>query len=191
MLKITKIGSSSDNGSINPSDIVLDLPLISDKNDVSSNNHSTIENDVIYYPDGALLDENTDYIKVNDSEDLSFTTGTSDKPFSISCDFITCSSNSLQRLVSKDDTTVFEYSTYYQNNNLTFVLNSQSIGSKYKFIWTNSISLVKGVSYNIIFTYDGTNNVSDGRGGTSGMSIYVNGVKATTSFGIFGGNKAK
>ena len=182
MLKITKIGSSSDNGSINPSDIVLDLPLISDKNDVSSNNHSTIENDVIYYPDGALLDENTDYIKVNDSEDLSFTTGTSDKPFSISCDFITCSSNSLQRLVSKDDTTVFEYSTYYQNNNLTFVLNSQSIGSKYKFIWTNSISLVKGVSYNIIFTYDGTNNVSDGRGGTSGMSIYVNGVKATTSF---------
>ena len=133
--------------------------------------------------DCAELDGNSDYTIAADSDDFSFTNGTSDLPFSISFwanfDSYNPSSQLASWIISKrGDTIETEYQVAFVSN--VFVVDLFSQGGNSVYIGTSLpfVPTTGGTTWqHFTVTYDGSNT-------SNGIKMYIDGISQTpTSYG--------
>ena len=110
------------------------------------------------------------YISIPDTNDLSFTDGTNDLPFSIKFNFKTASIGQTAFVFAKEknsDTSNDEYCLVIYNNAFYFRLLDKSVIFNGIGIITSLSGLSANTFYNIIYTYDGSKSAS-------GLKCYIN-----------------
>jgi hypothetical protein len=111
-----------------------------------------------------------DYIEIPDSSSLNFGDGIKDSPFSISAWIKTDDNTKYQHIVSKYLDTNNQYNlSLLSTKNLAFAIQN---GSNYLGINTTTNFLQANQWYYVVATYDGNSK-------TSGLNLYVNGIKQT------------
>ena len=165
--------------------IILYLPLVKTKEEITTIGHTTTENSIIYYPDGALLDTVNDYVKVTNSSNLNFNNGSNDLSFSFSCDFTRLDTGT-PSIFSKVEGTNYEYKLIYFGGKFILYLYGATNGSIYRRFSTTAITLTTGVTYNLIVTCTGSvanvylNNIEQSMEASSDTGVYVR-MQSTTA----------
>lgn len=127
---------------------------------------------------GRDFNGSSDYIEIPDTDDLSFTNGSSDKPFSISMWINPSALSSNGVLICKMDNSVNEEWTTWLLSTGTLVISlSSSHDNSIGRVTTTTIST--GTFKHIVFTYDGSES-------SSGIKIYIDSVDETTTDSNFG-----
>jgi len=118
------------------------------------------------------------YFSISDKDSYSFTTGTSDKPFSLCVLANPSGISSQQNILSKfDDTGEREYQFGLDSGNCFFLLyDNASSGYVYK---TASVGSYTNAYHTWVSTYSGN-------GDASGLNIYYDGILKTATSGSYG-----
>ena len=119
----------------------------------------------------AVFDGASSKIVIPDSNNLSFTDGTNDLPFSFSFQFMTNNVSVNQMIINKLNS-AREYYLYLVGGKLRFFLEGPASNSIY--VETSAFTFVNGTFYNIIVTYDGSKSVN-------GLKININEIEQTTT----------
>ena len=125
------------------------------------------------------FDGTDDYATIADSDDLTFGDSSTDSPFSISAWIKNDSIGNTQRIVTKDTGGgVYEY-LFTINGAGYLALYLYDNGSVNNIYASTNVSLLTGVWYHVVATYDGS-------GSNTGITLYVDGATGTISRGAGG-----
>jgi hypothetical protein len=149
--------------------------LDSNSNDSYGSNNGT-DNSISYVSgkigNAASFNGSSSFISIADNDDLSFTNGTNDLPFSISM-WVNFSSLGDMWLLNKRLTGVNdEYQLIYYSGKFIINLFDGTFGGH--FFKEYSFTPTTGTYYHIVATYSGNGSVS-------GLKLYVNGVSVGTT----------
>ena len=157
--------------------------------DSSGNGHNgTVVNDETNYSseqytasgkiNGAFdFDGTNDYVDCGDDDTFTFGDGSSDSPFSISCQ-ANMNDATLFYFIAKHKSTGDVYREWMlyvgSADNLSFAISDHSAGAHKRVESTSAITSYEGSWMHIVGTYDGSGTVS-------GLKLYINGAQIETS----------